>query len=354
MRKINVLVVDDSAFIRKMIIDILSLDNEVTVADVAKNGKEALEKLNKNKDIDVVTLDVEMPIMDGIQTLKEIMQKNPIPVVMLSSLTKSGADLTIQALNIGAVDFLTKPSNIFKINSDEMKSLIIDKVKIASKIKVSKNVIKKDIVYNDKGYIKKISTASNDVVENIVAIGTSTGGPRALQQVVPNISPNIKAPIVIVQHMPPGFTKSLADRLNQISKIEVKEAEHGEILKNGVGYIAPGDKHMNFEKRGKDIKIVLNDGSKVSGHRPSVDSMFLSLSKLDFNKVICVLMTGMGADGALGMKELKKKPNVVSIAEDESTCVVFGMPKSAVNLGVVDSVLKLNQISSEINMLMGV
>ncbi len=352
MKRINVLVVDDSAFIRKMMKDILAMDEELIMVDIAKNGKEAIEKLMKNK-VDVITLDIEMPVMDGILTLKKIMEEKPTPTIMLSSLTKSGADLTIQALDLGAVDFITKPSNIFKINNDEIKSLIIDKIKMASKIKVSKKKyeitsIKKDV------FVKNFKNSDSEEIENIVAIGTSTGGPRALQEVVPYISEDIHAPILIVQHMPPGFTKSLAERLNNISKIIVKEAENGELLKNGVAYIAPGDRHIKFKKEGKYIRIVLDDGEKVSGHKPSVDAMFFSLYEINVKKLVSIIMTGMGSDGAKGMKKLKEKNNVVAIAEDESTCVVFGMPKSAINLGIIDKVVPLNAISKEINKLMGV
>lgn len=355
MKKINVLVVDDSAFIRKMIKDILAMDDEIEVVDVAKNGKEAIEKLMAKK-IDVVTLDVEMPIMDGIETLKKIMEESPTSVVMLSSLTKSGADLTMQALDIGAVDFITKPSNIFKINDNEIKSLIIDKIKIASKIRVpKKRYAKKEIpVINTDVQFKKSTTLASENVEEIIAIGTSTGGPRALQEVIPYIAQNINAPIVIVQHMPPGFTKSLAERLNNISKILVKEAEQGDILKNGVAYIAPGDKHIKFKKEGKYIKIILDDGEKVSGHKPSVDAMFFSLYEVNFKKIIAIVMTGMGSDGTKGLKKLKEKNSVTSIAEDESTCVVFGMPKSVINLGIIDKIVPLNLISKEINKIMGV
>ena len=355
MKKVKVLIVDDSAFIRKMLKDILSIDNDIEIVDIAKNGQEAIEKLMVNE-VDVITLDVEMPIMDGITTLKKIMKDKPTPTIMLSSLTQSGADLTIQALNSGAVDFITKPSNIFKISDDEMKTLIIDKIKVASKVIVSKsNFIKKEVVVIEKE-VKKESFSSNksDVIEQIIAIGTSTGGPRALQEVVPFISKDINAPVVIVQHMPPGFTKSLAERLNTISKISVKEAEHGEVLKNGVAYIAPGDKHLKFKRDGKSVRIVLDEGEKVSGHKPSVDAMFLSLSEISFKKIISVIMTGMGSDGSKGMKVLKDNRNAYTVAEDESTCVVFGMPKSAINIGAVDKILPLNAIGKEINKYMGV
>ncbi|CAH2214002.1 protein-glutamate methylesterase/protein-glutamine glutaminase [Tepidibacter aestuarii] len=354
MNKIKVLIVDDSAFIRKLIKDILSSDREIEIVDFAKNGKEAIEKLIKNE-IDVVTLDIEMPVMDGIDTLKKIMVKKPTSVLMLSSLTKNGADLTIKALELGAVDFITKPSNIFKINNDDMKKLVIDKVKIASRVKqYNKN-------YNYK--IKTIDNVKNDFnkdfnrkenIDNIIAIATSTGGPRALQGVISTLSSEINSPVVIVQHMPAGFTKSLANRLNNMSSLYVKEAEDGELLRNNIVYIAPGNRHMKFKEERNNIRVILDDGEKISGHKPSADAMFYSLCEINIKKLITVVMTGMGSDGSKGLKKLKEsKKNIISIAEDESTCVVFGMPKSIINLGLADKVIPINYIGKEINKLMG-
>ncbi|WP_099187204.1 protein-glutamate methylesterase/protein-glutamine glutaminase [Tepidibacter mesophilus] len=354
MNKIKVLIVDDSAFIRKLLKDILSSDREIEIIDFARNGKEAIEKLMKNK-IDVITLDIEMPLMDGIDTLKKIMLKKPTSVVMLSSLTKNGADLTIKALELGAVDFITKPSNIFKINDSDMKGLVIDKVKMASGIKPdNKSYSHKtetiDTVKND--FNKNLSKKENK--DNIIAIATSTGGPRALQNVISNLSGQINSPIVIVQHMPAGFTKSLANRLNNMSSLYVKEAEDGELLRNNTVYIAPGNRHMKFKEERNNIKIILDDGEKVSGHKPSADAMFYSLCEINIKKIITVVMTGMGSDGSKGLQKLKElKNNVISIAEDESTCVVFGMPKSIINLGLADKVIPLDYIGREINKLMG-
>ncbi len=354
MNKIKVLIVDDSAFIRKLVKDILSSDKEIEVVDFAKNGEEAIVKLMKNE-IDVVTLDVEMPIMDGIDTLKKIMVKKPTSVIMLSSLTKNGADLTIKALELGAVDFITKPSNIFKINNDDIKKLLIDKVKIASNVKT----YNKNYTYKIKT-IDKVNCDSSknlnikDNVDNIIAIATSTGGPRALQNVISSISSEINSPVVIVQHMPAGFTKSLANRLNNMSSLYVKEAEDGEFLRNNTVYIAPGDRHMKFKKERNNVRVILDDGEKISGHKPSADAMFYSLCEIDIKKIITVVMTGMGSDGSKGLKKLKEsRNNVISIAEDKSTCVVFGMPKSIINLGLADKVIPINYIAKEINKLMG-
>lgn len=357
MSFIRVLVVDDSAFIRKVVTDILQSDNEIKVVEKARNGKEAIEKLMRSE-IDVVTLDVEMPVMNGIETLSEIMKIKPTPVVMLSSLTKQGADLTITALEMGAVDFITKPENIFKEGQEELRSSVIQKIKTAAVIdvKTKKSVFEKIRASTAKGLAPKQLVSRAGRVENIVAIGTSTGGPKALQHVIPNLDEDINSAVVIVQHMPPGFTKSLADRLDGVSKIRVKEAENGEVLKNGVAYIAPGDRHLNFVNEGSDIRVVLDNGANVSGHKPSVDSMFYSLCEVRCKSIIPVIMTGMGQDGAKGMQKLKLKggSNIISIAEDQDTCVVFGMPKAAINLGVVDKVLPVNKIAVEINKLLGV
>lgn len=355
MNKIKVLIVDDSAFMRKILTDILQEDQNIIVVEKAKNGKEAVEKLKQNN-VDVITMDVEMPIMNGIETLKQVMKVKPTPIVMLSSLTKEGADLTMEALNEGAVDFITKPTNIFKIDKDEIKKEILDKIKIASKakLKLKQNIAVKEPVIQSKEVIQTRTVSYSKTVDSIVAIGTSTGGPKALQQVIPKISANINAPIVIVQHMPPGFTKSLATRLDSISGITVKEAENGEFLKNGWAYIAPGDRHLKFKQDSSGIKIILDDSENVSGHKPSVDAMFFSLEDIAIRNFLLVIMTGMGKDGALGMKKMKEKTNVFSIAESEETCVVFGMPKSAIALNAVDKVVNLEKIALEINNFMGV
>lgn len=354
-RNIKVLNVDDSVFIRKLLRDILSTDKDFVKIDQAKNGKEALELIQKN-DYDVITLDIEMPILDGISTLKEIMRLKATPVVMLSSSTKEGAKITLDALEIGAVDFITKPQNIFLINEKELKSDIIDTVKSA--IKVNLNIMKTPHVYSfpKKPQIKPISNSFNSQsIKTIIAIGTSTGGPRALHEVIPNISANINAPILIVQHMPKGFTKSLADRLNSVSNINVKEAEDGDILKNGFAYVAPGGQHMKIKQIGLDkFKIYLEDSENISGHKPSVDAMMFSILENQVKEVIAVIMTGMGNDGAKGMERLKVEKKAKTIAEDEKTCVVFGMPKSAIETGKVDSIVPLNKIADELNKIMGV
>ena len=357
MQKIKVLVVDDSAFIRKMLIDLLELDSSIKVVSAVKNGKEAIEYVKANE-VDVITLDVEMPVMDGIETLKEIMKVKPTPIVMLSSLTKEGADMTFKALDFGAVNFLPKPTNIFKISSStDIQDDIIEKVKEASKIRLNKitSTTSKGLGVRLPDLSLTNSGINDQEIKKIIAIGTSTGGPRALQEVISNLSGDIKAPVFIVQHMPKGFTKSLADRLNALSRIRVKEAEDNEVVVNATAYIAPGDRHLKIESIGRNkYRIKLDDGPNVSGHKPSVDALFYSLCDIPTNDIIAVIMTGMGSDGAKAMEQLKKIKKSINIAEDESTCVVFGMPKSAIATGQVDKILPLNRIALELNKMLGV
>ena len=345
--KIRVLVVDDSAFMRKVISDILGSDDEILVIDTAKSGIEAVQKARELKP-DVITLDVKMPGMDGLECLKELGKIGKIPVVMLSSITKEGTDATIQALEDGAIDFITKPANIFDMNGKEKRDEIIEKVKVASNslsslessVKVQKNPIVSNVIHE---------------LNNIVLIGTSTGGPKALQEVIPLIPENVDAAFLVVQHMPAGFTKSLASRLDGISKIHVKEAEDNEQIKTGYVYIAPGDYHMIAEKQ-KDstIKIKLTKDPPVRSHRPSVDVMMESVSNTNFKNIVGVIMTGMGGDGSEGVKLLKNNNNANIIVQDENTCVVFGMPRVAILTGVVDVVAPLKQIASEIMKIVGV
>ncbi|WP_427338669.1 protein-glutamate methylesterase/protein-glutamine glutaminase [Caloranaerobacter sp. DY30410] len=347
---IKVLVVDDSAFMRKIISDILSSDEMIEVIGTAKNGKDALDKISY-LDPDVITLDIEMPVMDGITALKEIMKKFKKPVVMLSSLTSQGAEATLRALEYGAVDFITKPTNIFKVGSQDKKEEIINKVKVAAKAVLLNTVMDKHTV------LRKSSitiTSKKEKLDYIVALGTSTGGPRALQSIIPNLPSEINAALVVVQHMPKGFTKSLANRLNSMSHLVVKEGEDGELVKRGYCYIAPGGYHMTLDEVGiNKVYIRLNKEEPVSGHRPSVDVLMESVAKIRYLKKIGVILTGMGSDGSQGIKLIKEN-NGFTIAQDEKSCVVFGMPKAAINIGGINKVLPLNSISDEILNILGV
>ncbi|MEQ6387846.1 chemotaxis response regulator protein-glutamate methylesterase [Bacillaceae bacterium S4-13-58] len=352
MDSITVLVVDDSAFMRKMITDMLEQDHRIRVVGTARNGQDGLKKI-KELSPDVVTLDVEMPIMDGLNALQEIMKEHPLPVVMLSSVTKEGATSTFQAMEMGAIDFVLKTSGAISLDIEKVQNELINKVIAASKTdmnlllkpisKVKMNAPKESQKCKEL-YKNKISHA-----KKIVAIGTSTGGPRALQQVLTQLPATIEAPILVVQHMPPGFTRSLAERLNSLCKITVKEAENEQVLENGVAYIAPGNFHLKVKQKGVQLLTEINQAELVNGHRPSVDVLFDSIARISNYEKIAVIMTGMGSDGAKSLYSLKTSgQNSTIISESQETSVVFGMPKAAINTKMVDYVVDLQNIGSKI------
>ncbi|MEK4385145.1 chemotaxis response regulator protein-glutamate methylesterase [Solibacillus sp. FSL W7-1464] len=371
LQKIKLLVVDDSAFMRKLISDFFSDHRQIEVIGTARNGKDAIKKIEQQKP-DVVTMDVEMPEMNGMEALKEIMQKYPLPVVMLSSTTKRGAENTVMAMEYGAVDFVAKPSGSISLDLHKIKDELVRKVEEASKVSISKlkNPFRKSTVAsqtirqpsnNDESKLNNMTKPSAKIdvqvkktewsktSKKIILIGTSTGGPRALQEVITKIPANVGAPILIVQHMPAGFTKSLAGRLDQLSEIHVKEAEQGDLLQKGTAYIAPGGYHLKLRKVGSAFAVVLDDQEPPrAGHRPSVDVMFEDVSQYsDFDK-IAVIMTGMGYDGSKGLVSLKKTGNVTAIAESAETCIVYGMPKAAVETQLVDEVADVDDIARTI------
>ncbi|MDW7675079.1 MAG: chemotaxis response regulator protein-glutamate methylesterase [Bacillota bacterium] len=341
MAKTKVLVVDDSAFMRQVLSDIISFDKSIEVIGTARNGIDALAKIESLKP-DVITLDVQMPVMDGFTTLELIMTKYELPVIMLSSLTSEGTEATVKALEKGAVDFILKPVGF---DMSQLKAELISKIKLAAKVNVHKPLtIQKNITIKPVNLLKSKCPHKAD---QIVLIGTSTGGPKALQEVLPLFPKNFPAPILVVQHMPPGFTKSLAERLNSLSAITVKEAEHGEAIEPGFAYIAPGDYHLMINNNQKCISIKLTKDNLVSGHRPSVNVMMTSVCENFKGYIIGVILTGMGSDGTEGMKFINKIKGR-TIAEDESTCVVYGMPKAAVLAGCVDIVVPIFDITSTI------
>lgn len=342
---IKVLVVDDSVFMRKLLSDLFAGEADFSVVDTARNGKDALDKVKRLKP-DVITLDVEMPIVDGLQALELIMAECPTPVVMISSLTQAGAVTTLRALELGAVDFVAKTAGPIS-NISEIKTQILAKCRTAARANVAQ-LVKKSIVSTVMPPQQAVYSPLNKLTEErIVAIGTSTGGPRALQEVITKIPGNIPCGIVIVQHMPPAFTKSLADRLNSLSSVTVKEAEHNDVVKQGLVLIAPGDYHMLLEREGGKVVVKLNQNPPIGGHRPAVDPMMESVGRIYGSKAVGVILTGMGHDGAKGMQAIKRQ-NGQTIAEDQSTSVVFGMPKSAIELGVVDKVVPITGVAAEI------
>ena len=351
MQRHKVLVVDDSAFMRKLLQDIIESDPAFEVTATARNGREALEKLH-SIEVDAITLDVEMPEMNGLEALDNIMKTRPLPVLMVSSLTGEGTRETILALEKGAVDVVLKPSGSISLDLHKVKDELLSKLKAAvlakPKIAAIKSKELEEKSSDDATQRTIFKKASNQSIHQIVAIGTSTGGPRALQQVLTSLPEDFPAPIVIVQHMPPGFTQSLAKRLDMFSAIQVMEGEDGTPLKPGVAYIAPGGWHMQVVRSEDGYQLKLDQEEPISGHRPSVDRLFMSLLPLKELKRHIVLMTGMGSDGAHSMKKLRDDGAVTTIAEAEETCIVYGMPRIAVQLGAAEHVLPLYRISSQL------
>ncbi len=336
---ISVLVVDDSAFMRKMISIIVSGDPELTVCGTAKDGVEAVDKAMTLKP-DVITLDIEMPEMDGISALKLIMKRAPTAVLMLSALTKKGGELTMEALENGAVDFVTKPSGTISLDIMKIKEEIVAKIKAAHRSK--KIAIRK---------VEPISFEFRGEGKKAVVIASSTGGPATLEQIIPRFSKSTPAPIFVVQHMPPGFTQALASRLNVLSQMAVKEAIDGEEVKEGVVYIAPGGFHMlvksaRVENEVKSF-ISLSLDPAILGLRPYADITIKSVVEIYGKRTVCIILTGMGEDGTEGARKVKEGKGQVYV-EDEKDCVIFGMPGSALKAGVVDEIVPLDHLAEKI------
>lgn len=340
MRKINVLVVDDSALMRKVISDMINKESDMEVVDICRNGEELLQKL-ETSNADVITLDVEMPRMNGITALKHMKAlKINTPVIMLSSLTKEGTQLTMECLKEGAFDFLLKPSETISFDFDKIKNDLIQKIRLA---------------YGKKGSFSRISIRGSRLKEGItpgsekrkieaVVMGASTGGPKALYTVITALSKDLNVPVLVVQHMPAGFTKAFSERLCAASSLKVVEAEDGMSVERNVVYIAPGGFHMEV---GNDKRIHLNSEPPIWGVRPAVDKLFKSAAAVYGSHLISVVLTGMGKDGAQGTAEIKNLGGI-TISEDESTCTIYGMPRAAFETGKVDFVLPLSNVAKEI------
>ena len=353
----KILIVDDSALMRTVLSDIINADSRFQVVDKAKDGVEALELLKKNT-YDAVVLDINMPRMDGITLLKEL-QKNKIKakIMMASTDTKEGAKVTMDALDLGALDFVHKPDRASECRGEDFTKLFINTlVAVAeSKAPVSSKAFSIDEVKESRKVVELVTKSADKITGNrIVAIASSTGGPRALQAVIPKLPKNLKTPVVLVQHMPEGFTASLAERLDSLSEVKVKEAVEGDILQPGCVYISRGGKHMYVVKSGGKSTIHYQDGPTREGVRPCANFMYESLMDSDYDMICCVVLTGMGADGTEGIKNLKTKKKVHVIGQEESTCTVYGMPKAVATAGLVDQVVKLDDIAQEIIMNVGV
>ncbi len=355
--KKNILIVDDSALMRRVICDILEADERFHVADRAKDGREALNLLIRNK-YDAVILDVNMPVMNGLELLKEL-QKNKIPakVMMASTDTKAGAQITLDALELGALDFVHKPKNALDCKEENFKKELLHTLAVVADSKepvFEKKSFSLESIRETRKFVEIVR--KHEVTGNkIVAIASSTGGPRALQSVIPGLPKDLNAPVVLVQHMPKGFTKSLAERLNSTSEITVTEAVEGEVLEKGHVYIARGGLHMNIvPQRSGESVIHYSDEPAREGVKPCANYMYESLANGHYGEVICAVLTGMGADGTAGILNLKRKRKIFVIAQQEDTCAVYGMPKSIVNAGVADHIVELDKIAQEIIMNVGV
>lgn len=346
MPLIKVLVVDDSAFMRKIISNILAGSPDIEVMDTARNGQEAIEKVTRLRP-DVVTMDVEMPILDGLQALGYIMSECPTRVIMLTGAESEHGDLTMTAFQYGAVDFIQKPSGNISLDMEKIRDDLIKKVLAAAHVEVHKLGFIEEKVIKKKKVVSPVITG----VKKIIVIGSSTGGPRALQHVIPLLPSNLMVPVLVVQHMPAGFTKSLAERLNSQSMLKVREAAEGDIIETGTVLIAPGDFHMIVKQQKIDGElrevIGLTKGEKVQGVRPSVDVLLESVARVYKENSVGVILTGMGSDGSNGIKKLKLAGGKV-IAEDESTCVVYGMPRSVIEQNLADYILPIQKIAQGI------
>ncbi|MEJ1239272.1 chemotaxis response regulator protein-glutamate methylesterase [Chryseolinea sp. T2] len=340
MAKIKVLIVDDSAVVRQTLSSILQADSDIEVMSTASDPFVAAQKLSKEVP-DVITLDVEMPRMDGLTFLRKIMSQHPIPVVIISSLTAKGTETAVQALEIGAVDVIEKSS----LNADSLQETernIIQVVKGAAQAIVRR----KSISSNKVESMTPTTRSMLKTTEQVIAVGASTGATEAVLNLLQSMP--IDCPgIVVVQHMPEMFTRSFAERLNTVCKVTVKEARHGDSILRGHALIAPGNKHMEVRRSGARYYVSIREGDPVNRHRPSVDVLFDSVARDVGRNAIGVLLTGMGADGARGMLEMKNT-GAKTIAQDESTSVVFGMPKEAIRLNAADKVLPLNKIGAYI------
>ncbi len=343
-KKIRVLVVDDSAFVRRAIIRMLDGNGNIQVIDVASDGEMALELIKKLHP-DVVTLDVKMPVMDGLKALGIIMKECPTPVVMLSSLTEKGGENTLKALELGAVDFIDKSSSGGPMDIAAIAEELVAKIHIAAQVDIEKLRVRTDM--RECPVVSAPNTTLTSFSTELVLIGTSTGGPPALQTVLSKIPEDFPCPILIVQHMPVGFTASLAERLNRNSSIAVKEAIDGELIIPGQAYIAPAGQHMKLKRSGKELHIWLDMSPEDALHRPSVDALFESAAAVCEEKCLAVVLTGMGRDGSIGAQALKKAGARV-VAESEETSTVFGMPKAVIETVKVDSQVPLYEIATTI------
>jgi two-component system chemotaxis response regulator CheB len=345
MNKVRVLVVDDSALMRKLIPQMLETDPAIEVVGTAMDGNFCLKKIEELHP-HVVTLDLQMPGMNGIDTLKEIMRRQPLPVIVVSSHSTEGASITFKALGLGAFDFVAKPQDATAHMADAARELIA-KIKVAADSKVVRPGTLRAAPMRPE---KMVAAKSAPAASKTVAIGISTGGPQALEFLLSQLPPDFPGTILVVQHMPEGFTDMFARRLDELCGLRVKEAQSGDVLQAGRVLVCPGSRHMTVRRLPMGDIVVLNDEAPVNGHRPSVDVLFRSVAREFGPLAVAVLMTGMGEDGAQGLGEVKKAGGM-TIAQSEESCVVFGMPKVAIERGYATRVIALDVLSSTLQAL---
>jgi two-component system chemotaxis response regulator CheB len=348
LKKIQIAVIDDSALVRQVFTEIINAEPEFSLLFTASDPLFALDKM-RSAWPDVIILDVEMPRMDGITFLRKIMQEHPTPIIMCSTLTQANSPTLMQALQNGAIDIFTKPSVGLKDFLSDSKRLFIDAIKAASVSNLKKMNIQSfqptlKVLDSDYSKVKSHVSTNLTTTDKVIAIGTSTGGTIALEYILTQLEVNCPG-IVIVQHMPEKFTAAFAERLNKLSKIEVKEATDRDRVMPGVALIAPGNKHMSLKRSGAQYHVEVSDGPLVSRHRPSVDVLFRSVAKHAGSNAVGIIMTGMGDDGANGMKEMHDQ-GAFTVAQNEESCVVFGMPKEAIKKNAVDKIISLEEIPS--------
>ncbi|HYH00523.1 MAG TPA: chemotaxis response regulator protein-glutamate methylesterase [Terriglobales bacterium] len=342
---VRVLVVDDSALMRKLIPQIIERDTSIQVVGTAMDGEFALKKIGELNP-QVITLDLEMPRMGGMETLREITRRYKLPVIVVSAHSTEGASSTFKALALGAFDFVAKPKDAASAHMDAIATELITKIKVAAQTKFPSAVLKTTNVESREAP-QKVFPVAQQAATKVIAIGVSTGGPNAVQYVLSQLPADFPGSIVIVQHMPEGFTEMFAHRLNESCAIQVKEAQSGDLLLAGRALICPGNRHIKVRRMPLGNIAVLSDEEKMNGHRPSVDVLFRSVAAEFGRQSVAILMTGMGEDGAEGLGMVKAAGGI-TIAQSESSCVVYGMPKAAIERGYATRVVSLDAIANTI------
>lgn len=359
----KILVIDDSALMRRVLCDIIESDTRFHVEATARDGLEGFKLLVDNH-YDAVVLDINMPKMDGLQLLRELQKcKVQANILMASTLTKEGAKETMEALELGALDFIEKPTNAVDARGNQFRNEFLRLIDVVSRVRIRRPVLTRastvrqpvreplPSVSHSKPVLKAKTALSGS---RVVAIASSTGGPKALHEVIPKFPKNIDAPMLVVQHMPAGFTKSLAERLDTLSQVKVVEASEGEKLVKGTCYIAAGGKHMKIVKKGAEHFIHYSDEPPREGVKPCANYMYESLATCSYDAVACAVLTGMGADGSKGITALARSKKMYVVAQDEASCVVYGMPKATAATGLTNEILPLNKVADAITKNVGV